>query len=245
VSERARTAVVLEDGLDGATLQALGDACHRLRAGVQEWNGRRPPELGAGPALVVAGLAAGVCELPEDLLELADRRFPGTDVRLVCNEPLVRPTLTQQRGRLTLIEPPATVERMASRIRLPLTEQPDGGSSVVGLAPARSGVSVAEFHRDGWWAPRLGCAGPAGSMSPPRPWLGLEVGLTAVLLSPAERVDELAVDRAIEILREDTDGDERAALLPLGARARARPCELTELPDPDPNGKGRGSCRCR
>lgn len=221
--ERARLALVVADSLDEPTLHALEEACARLDAGVALWNGEGTTELDGQPALVVSGLAPGARRLPDAIVELADRRFPGTQVLLVCNEPLMRPMLSLQQGRLTLVEPPATVERMASRIRLLLTDEPEThGGSAVGLArPAPGSFAGREFRRSGWWAAALSCAGPRGESPAPHPWLGVDTGLTAVMTAPEENVNQRAVERAVDILLEDAgggDGGERLGRA-LGVRA--------------------------
>src|SRR5262249_33731568 len=133
---------------------------------------------------------------------------------LVCDELLVRPTLTLQRGRLTLVEPPATVERMASRIRLLLASEPDGArrSQNAGrLAPPDPGAFVSqEFRRAAWGAGELTCGGVAGDRQAPRTWLGLNRGLTAVLSSPG--IEDEQIESAVELVL-DLDGEELGAAL--------------------------------
>jgi hypothetical protein len=208
----ARTAVVLGESMDGNTLNALGDACARLRAGMQVWNPGAPLAADTRPAVVVGALAAGTRRIPDEIIELADRRFPGTQVLLVCDEPLIRPTLTLQHGRLTLIEPPATVERMTSRIRMLLADEPDEQRShprVVRLEPGAPGsVASQEFRRGPWWAAQLACHAGDADASAARTCLALDHGLTVVLTPPWTSVDDETIERALELLARDPDAED-------------------------------------
>lgn len=228
--ERARMAVVVGDTMDSGTLQSLGDACARVGAEIQVWKAAGSVEHETWPALVIAALAAGVRQLPEPIIELADRRFPGTQVLLVCDEPLVRPTLTLQRGRLTLIEPPATVERMASRIRLLLATEPDDVRTPPNagrLAPPDAGAFVSqEFRRAAWWAAQLACGGAPGDLQAPRPWLGLDRGMTAVLT--AAGMEEGQVESAADLVRRDLAAEELSAALERTLDPHAGLVHLTE-----------------
>jgi hypothetical protein len=214
--ERARLAVVVGDGMDDATLATVGEACARLGAGVHVWSGPRAPEPPGAPALIVAALDAGARQLPDELVELADRRFPGTELLLLCNEPLVRPTLTLQHGRLTLMAPPATVERTASRIRLLLTLDDVAPHA----APEPGAVRGRELRRAGWWAADLAAAGRDGDAAPVRPWIGCDRGLTT-LLADGGLPDGAAEEAAALLGQHGGDDDERRAGLArlLGDRA--------------------------
>src|SRR6266540_3027667 len=150
---RGRVALVMGETMDGSTLQVLGDACARAHARLWVWGS--PAEAETWPSVVVAALSAGSRQIPDSIIDVADRRYPGTQLLLLCDEPLVRPTLTLQQGRITLVEPPATVERMTSRLRLLLARDPreraPAEPSPIATPPAPSLLRCHEYRRPTWW----------------------------------------------------------------------------------------------
>jgi hypothetical protein len=213
MTDRARMAVVVSDSMDGGTLQALGSACARVHAGIQVWDGVTLPQTDERPAVVVAALAAGARRIPEEILELADRRFPGTQVLLVCDEPLVRPTLTLQRGRLTLIEPPATVERMASRIRLLLADEPGRGEPQSDAAVEPGAPARQELRRAAWWAAQLSSDRPGDVAPAVRPRLVVGRGVSAVLGPGSGDLAEMQIEHALDLLYDEPDGEDATRAL--------------------------------
>lgn len=213
-SRRGRLALVLGETMDGGTLRAIGDACARVNARAWVWG--TSPEADAWPSVIVAALPAGARHIPAHIIEVADRRYPGTQVLLLCDEPLVRPSLTLQRGRLTLVEPPATVERMTSRLRLLLARDPREDESPRAEAgrdlPARGSMLCQEYRRPSWWAGELACNGPDGD-APVRPWLRFEQGLTAVLAPRDGSVSDEQIDRAVSLVRQGFESEDMESAL--------------------------------
>ena len=107
------------------SLSEAQEACQRAGALPIPWDGQAPlpelpRELAAQPLAVLGALASGERQIPEDLLRLCTRDRPGASLLLLCRESLVRPTVSLQNGRVNLIEPPFSVRRIASRLRLML-----------------------------------------------------------------------------------------------------------------------------
>jgi hypothetical protein len=121
------------------------------------------------PALLAAVLPAGERSLAADLVEQLDA---DTDLclLLLCEEVLVRPTLSIQQGRIVLLDAPLTASRIGARLRLLMTprcaESP-GKWLPAGAPPAAAPSSVAQqrFRTASCWfavftgaAPARGCA---------------------------------------------------------------------------------------
>jgi hypothetical protein len=212
VAPRGRVALVVGETMDGGTLQAIGDACTRAHARVWVWGTEAQSE--AWPSVVVAALPAGSRQIPDKIIDIADRRFPGTQLLLLCDEPLVRPSLTLQQGRITLVEPPATVERVTSRLRLLLARDPrEPAEPPPSTGPVIPGLlHCHEYRRPSWWAGELVCHGPSGE-PPVRPWLRFEQGLTAILVPRDQGTSEAQIERATELVRQEHGSSDIEAAL--------------------------------
>jgi hypothetical protein len=210
-----RLVLIVRATMDATTLQAVGGACARARARACVWS--EGMQLDASPSLVVGALAAGARHIPDAILELADGRFPGTPLLLVCDEPLTRPTVTLQMGRLTLVEPPLTQARMVSRVRLLLADAPhDEVLAMSPLAPQPpGGFKSREYRQQQWWAAELMCSGrnQEHGGAPPQTWLGGGDGLTALLAPPATAIARTNLDRALDIVRHGAHRANDAAAL--------------------------------
>src|SRR6185436_11159254 len=120
----ARAVIIATRNLEGSLSEAR-EACQRAGALAIPWDGQAPlpelpQELAAQPLAVLGALASGERQIPEELLRLCTRDRPGASLLLLCRESLVRPTVSLQNGRVNLIEPPFSVRRIASRLRLML-----------------------------------------------------------------------------------------------------------------------------
>jgi len=70
------------------------------------------------PRLIVSTLRAGERAIPRDTLDVSDEAGEGAGVLLVAEERLVRPTVTLQGGRVTLLVGPASPERLRGVLRM-------------------------------------------------------------------------------------------------------------------------------
>jgi hypothetical protein len=189
----ARAVIIATRNLDGALSQAQ-EACERAGAVAIPWDGQAPlPELPPGiapePLAVLGALASGERQIPEDLLRLCTRERPGASLLLLCRESLVRPTVTLQNGRVTLIEPPFSVRRIASRLRLLLA--PPGAErgeeerqSMVGEA-ASALQTIHQHQQSAYWVGALARQGAEAAGVGPQPPALLEEGRGLTVLIPA------------------------------------------------------------
>jgi hypothetical protein len=99
---------VLRRGLDEA-----GGALARER----EWwdPGAGPPQSDA-PGLIVAFLPPGRRRVPVAVAEVAEQRYPGTPLLLLCAEPLTQPLVELQDGLVALVGPPPAGPELAVRL---------------------------------------------------------------------------------------------------------------------------------
>jgi hypothetical protein len=82
-----------------------------------------PGETHGRPRLVVSTLRTGERAIPRDALDASEGAGEGARVLLVAEERLVRPTVTLQGGRVTLLGGPASPERLRGVLRM-LAEPP-------------------------------------------------------------------------------------------------------------------------
>jgi hypothetical protein len=188
-----RAVIIATRNLDGALTDAQ-EACQRAGAVPIPWDGVGPlPELPQGiapePLAVLGALASGERQIPEDLLRLCTRDRPGASLLLLCRESLVRPMVTLQNGRVTLIEPPFSVRRIASRLRLLLA--PPGAergeeerTSLIGEA-ASALQTVHQHQQSAYWVGAVTRQGPLAEAAGPQPPALLEEGKGLTVLVPA------------------------------------------------------------
>lgn len=102
-----------------ATSAALAVACEQVRAELV-FRADLPDASSPRPALLAAVLPAGERSLASELVEQLDAHA-DLCLLLLCEEPLVRPTLSIQQGRIVLLDAPLTASRIEARLRLLLT----------------------------------------------------------------------------------------------------------------------------
>jgi hypothetical protein len=207
-----RGVIVATSGLDGELATAVSEACARATALALPWAGEPgAPPLPAGiagePLAVLAALAPGERQIPERLLRLLTRERPGASLLLLSRESLVRPTVTLQNGRVTLMEPPFSPRRIASRLRMllshPGAEGDDGErTSVVGSADDDCLMTLHEHQRPTYWVGALGRSGGPGSertLCPPA-LLEESRGITIFIRASAEAPPAQQLTDAAELL---------------------------------------------
>jgi len=117
----------VRDALVPVVIRAIEDA--RARPVVWSADGR-PAEAAE---LLVSVLAPGERRLPADAV-VAMTEDPGLRLLLLCTDELIRPSVTIADGRVVLLGPPLTEQRIAARLRIQLAELRGG----VARAPALS-----------------------------------------------------------------------------------------------------------
>jgi hypothetical protein len=144
-------------GFDPALEHAVAAACESARVFGVKWSPRDLPAVQRipDPQLLVGVLPAGERSIPDEYTFLATRAFPELPMLLLCREPLVRETVVIDGGRLTLMGPPLTAERLAERLRRAVPEEGGPGARV--------------FGGEGWWAAALVRPRPEGSPQPAGP----------------------------------------------------------------------------
>jgi hypothetical protein len=93
-------------------------ACERAKAEMVLSSGMLPSAVGESPTVVVAGLEDGDRRIPEELLTLLRREHTADALLLICNEPLIRPSVSLCRGRVALVGSDATADTIASQLRI-------------------------------------------------------------------------------------------------------------------------------
>jgi hypothetical protein len=140
------------------------------------------------PALLVAWLANGERRVPDDIVELMTRSMPTISLLLLCEEPLVRPAVTIQSGRVTLLSTPLSIGRIAARIRALTANSVSATGSLLGTAPNDVRVGAVRTrerqHSNGWvGAMACGGSGPHAQANELLPLIvqGMHDGLTVLL----------------------------------------------------------------
>jgi hypothetical protein len=199
-------------------LPDLVAACAAARAEVVDWDGRSPVPQGA-LALVVASIRPGERRIPAELVDLVTRERPGMPLLLLSSDPLVRSAVALHGGRVNIVSPPHTRERLASRLRLLLADRMRAPDTMrLFPTPSEQGtlVRVREHLRAKWWLGRLGAWAPEeGSPESvlPRVHQTPTAGLTAVVTPHAEPDTAEAMAAAVEIFGSSAHEVEKQAAL--------------------------------
>jgi hypothetical protein len=138
----SRAVVVATYRLSKERIADVAVACERAKATMVLSNGNVLPTGDGQAAVLVAGLTAGERRVPEELLELLRRTKAADALLLICNEPLVRPSVSLYRGRLALVGADATADTIASQLRVLLAER----------ATASGVGAVGERAHPYWWS---------------------------------------------------------------------------------------------
>jgi hypothetical protein len=114
--------LVAEQSLRLGMRATVEEACASARVECVTWQPERALPPGR-PALVISALEVGERRISDSLVALMTRAHPGLPLLLLCTDELIRPTVSLQDGRVTLLGPQLTVERIAARVRILLAEQ--------------------------------------------------------------------------------------------------------------------------
>jgi hypothetical protein len=115
--------VLVSTGAVGPLMRAsIESACTAARARCVDWSADRALPPGLKPALVVSTLPLGERRIPDEIVRLMTHDHPGLPLLLLCTDELIRPTVSLQEGRVTLLGPPMTAERIGARIRILLAD---------------------------------------------------------------------------------------------------------------------------
>ena len=190
-------------------------ACEQGRALYLSWSGdNHLPSMSHSASLLVAGLAKGEREIPEDVFRLMTRGVPGLPLLLLCDDALTKASVSLQSGRVTLLGPPHTRAKVYGRIRMLLAER-GRRTETTDLRPD-SPLATRECQRALWWVAGLDCYGGAPDAAPRRLPVTLHQstseGLTGVLPIACGGFKPDASQLAEVMRRPETDARKERAL---------------------------------
>jgi hypothetical protein len=222
--------LVASDHVLEASLSPLIEASRSVGAGLLQWKAPLQTAPSRAPALVVASLPVGSRRVPDDVVELVTQRFPELPLLLLCQEALVRPTVTAEAGRVTLVGPPHSRSKLGARLRMLLARtdeaallEPDtrGEPNASSAAGYPRQTQTREYRRPEYW---VSAFGSGDSRGPPIPSVALHrreaSGLTMLLSEP--RADVCDLEQLTHALaRPESDDEKEAALCDLLGGSRA------------------------
>jgi len=203
--------------IDPEILAHVQDACEKAHARYVSWSGEVGLRgLRKTPTVIVTGLRVGERRIPDDVLDLATSSYPDLAILVLCREPLLRPTMSLDNGRVTLVSPPLTPSRVASALRGLLTDRHAGYASTdtaTGHLAPKSSVSVRRYRRSDYEVVAMAGAPPDGG-TPRLPIVRQTKieGLTILLPSPGT-VREFRINDIAAGFKRDRDGGDRGSAL--------------------------------
>jgi hypothetical protein len=203
--------------IDPELLPDVQDACIKAHARYVPWSGELGlRDLRKTPAVLVTGLRVGERRIPEDVLDLATNSYPDLALLVLCRETLLRPTMSLNNGRVTLVSPPLTSPRVASVLRSLLSDRHVGYASTdtaTGHLGPRSPVNVRRYRRADYWVGVLSSGRVEGTAAKlPLVRQTKTDGLTIVLPRPGA-IPELHMNAITAGFKRDRNGADRAASL--------------------------------
>jgi hypothetical protein len=168
-----RMLILAERRMEPELAAQVQQACAFTGVEWRAWNGReRLDGLAGRAALVIGVLPAGERRIPGDLAWLVTEQLPGLPLVLLAEEPLIRPLVSLEGGRVTLLEAPLSPALLASCARTLLAEAVPGEAGWWPVAAAEGpAVDRREFRVGASWVGVLDCNGPADWSGRPTPWL--------------------------------------------------------------------------
>jgi hypothetical protein len=203
--------------IDPELLPDVQDACSKAHARYVPWSGEVGLRgLRKTPAVLVTGLRVGERKIPDDVLDLVTSSYPDLSLLVLCREPLLRPTMSLNNGRVTLVSPPLTSPRVASALRSLLADRHLGYASTdtaTGHLGPKSSVNIRRYRRSDYWVGVLASARVEGTVAKlPVVRQTKTEGLTIILPQPGATKDIVPNDIAAGFKRDRSGGDRAAAL---------------------------------
>src|SRR5439155_4049065 len=93
------TILVMSARMDEPLRRLVGEACEHARVHPVFWDGATSEAGAENPSLVVAALPAGERTIPQDVAVLVTQTFRALPLLLLCEEALVRNSISLQGGR--------------------------------------------------------------------------------------------------------------------------------------------------
>jgi len=168
-----RMLILAERRMEPELAAQVQQACAFTGVEWRAWNGReRLDGLAGRAALVIGVLPAGERRIPGELAWLVTEQLPGLPLVLLAEEPLVRPLVSLEGGRVTLLESPLSPALLASCARTLLAEAVPAEPGWWPVAAAQGpSVDRREFRVGACWVGVLDCNGPEAWSGRPTPWL--------------------------------------------------------------------------
>jgi hypothetical protein len=141
--------------LPATALIEVREACKTLGLATADWNGGT---LRAAPFAVIGGLDPGMRRIPDDLVALLEAT-PGLPLVLCAQEPLIKPMVMLDEGRICVLAPPINRAHVVAALRAAM--QPP---AVPALLDGQSGRRFEALRRSHWVAWTRGRSGPAISL---------------------------------------------------------------------------------
>lgn len=206
--------VLAAHDIRGVLAERVYEAARRAHLGIAIWKGEPLPEE---PTLLIAELPAGQRRISEEVATLVEEHFPDARLLLLCHEPLTKPTVILQEGRVTLVGAPLETEDIAATMRS-LVRSGRRRAPTLNLSGAMDDdggpVLVREQLRADHWVARI------ASAEQNRPRLPLPLvsdhsldGLLVLFTTNGRDHDEADVARAVSALRLTGDHELREQAL--------------------------------
>lgn len=203
------TVLIVTDRLRGPVIEDVADACRA--AGVRPvcWPPTDQRSVGR-PSLLVGGLRPGERRIPPAMLSVAASAAGDPPLLLLCDEPLVRSTVSLHEGRVVLVEQPTSRARLYSTVRMLLTSRGAGGEYAARTS-TRSGLRAR-------CRPELWLAELAGSTTAP---IVIEHDDSVTAVVPFDAIDRTTAEAAARAIAEGRPDDRTSETLTelVGARA--------------------------
>lgn len=146
--------LVVPAGMDQALQSTALEACRQAQ--VRSFVLGEDGAASSSPALLLAGLPRGERRIPAEVTTLMAHSYRGVPLLLLCDEPLVRPSITLQNGRVSLLGDPLSCDRISNRIRTALVAREPSSRSGSGDSSEPSPLRVREYRGREWWAGAVG-----------------------------------------------------------------------------------------
>jgi hypothetical protein len=162
--------LVCTRGMPAPLVSEVAKACSLGGYTFASWQGEGSELPGGAPSLLVAGIAPGERHIREELMETVTRAYPGLPLLLLSGEPLVRPSMSLQEGRVNLLGPPLSHSKISARIRALLNDgaptQNRHMTLPLGIERPNTLVFTHAEERTRFWIGTIACGGAAAAQTP-------------------------------------------------------------------------------
>jgi hypothetical protein len=213
--------IIVAAGMAPDVAAEVDAACRRAAVTPVRWESHQT--LPRSAQLVVAALKTGCREISQEVVDLVELQAAGAPLLLLADEPLVRPALTIQDGRITLLGRPFSGCRVYSQLRLLLGGREGNAPRATAHHCGQVIFATRERLRRSFWTAEI-AVGKDEDRSTRFPEVHLDrlEAMTAVLPFEASfSISQRDRERILETLHTQPRGGDRGAELSnlLGTRA--------------------------